>query len=228
MFWRRKKRTIFIGDVHGCSEELKLMVGRLKVGPEDRVIMLGDLINRGPDPAGVVRFVYEQGFECLMGNHEDEYLRHYHLIEPFKSLRQKIGSELHAWLEKRPLYIEGDDFIAVHAGLEPNKHPSDSSRRVLLTVRTWDGMGINLKDPDNPPWYFYYQGEKPVFYGHWARKGLNIRSNTVGLDSGCVYGRSLSAYILETKTLVQQPALKTHYVPPSLRDRNHSTAYRGH
>ena len=216
-------RTIFVGDVHGCREELELMIKRLKVRSSDRIIMLGDLINRGPDPVGVVRFVYEQGFESLMGNHEDEYLRHFHGMEPYITLHRQLGPELHDWLSRRPLYIETDDFIAVHAGLEPHKHPSESARRILLTIRTWDGQGVNLKEAENPPWYDFYQDSKPVFYGHWARKGLNIRSNTYGLDSGCVYGRALSAYILETHTLVQVPALRTHYIPPSLRTRQTSS-----
>lgn len=38
-----------------------------------------------------------------------------------------------------------------------------------------------------------------MIYGHWARKGLTIRNNTIGLDSGCVYGKFLSAFILEEK-----------------------------
>lgn len=217
-------RTIFIGDVHGCAEELKLLVKKLEVGSRDRVIMLGDLINRGPDPAGVVRFVYEMDFECLMGNHEDEYLRHYHGMEPYASLRKSLGEEIHAWLERRPLWIETDDFLAVHAGLEPGKHPSETSKRILVTIRTWDGKGEDLKNPDNPAWYEFYDGSRPVFYGHWARKGLNIRANTIGLDSGCVYGRALSAYILETRELVQLPALKTHYIPPSLRHKQSSAS----
>ncbi|HNL01940.1 MAG TPA: metallophosphoesterase, partial [Leptospiraceae bacterium] len=62
-------RTIFIGDVHGCVDELKEMIGILGPTREDRIILLGDLINRGPDSPGVVRFVFENGFESLMGNH---------------------------------------------------------------------------------------------------------------------------------------------------------------
>jgi len=222
----KENRTIFIGDVHGCAQELHLLIEKLEVGPDDRIILLGDLINRGPDPAGVVDFVFERGFECLMGNHEDEYLRHYHGMEPYKSLRKKIGDEKHRWLENRPLWIESDDFLAVHAGLEPGKHPSETSRRVLLTIRTWDGKGIDLKNPDNPAWYEFYHDSRPVFYGHWARRGLNVRENTIGLDSGCVYGRALSAYILESRTLVQLPAMKTHYIPPSLRHKQ-GNAYQG-
>lgn len=210
-------RTIFIGDVHGCLKELELMVDKLQIQRNDRVIMLGDLINRGPDPAGVVAFVYENGFECLLGNHEEEYLHHFRGMEPYRSLHNSIGSQKHEWIKNLPLWIETDDFLAVHAGLKPNTNPANTERRILITIRTWDGKGKDLKNPDNPPWYEFYHDRKPVFYGHWARKGLNLRDNTFGLDSGCVYGRMLSAYILESSQLVQIPATRVHYVPPSLR-----------
>ena len=216
-FRYRKSRTIFIGDVHGCLEELQAMITRLKVTDKDRVIMLGDLINRGPNSAGVVRFVHNAGFESLMGNHEDEYLAEFRFEDRYARLREELGHELHDWIQARPLYIEGERFMAVHAGLEPGRHPSKSRRNILLNIRTWDGSGMDMKNLENPPWYELYQGKRPVFYGHWARQGLNIRRNTIGLDSGVVYGRKLSAYILEEKKLVQVDAFKVHYIPPSLR-----------
>ncbi len=216
-FFRKKPRTIFIGDVHGCCREARTMIHQLKIRPEDRVIFLGDLINRGPDPVGSVRFVMENNFECLMGNHEDEYLHDFTREEKYALLFQALGREAHAWIQRRPLFIESEKFLAVHAGLQPGKHPSETRRGIVLNIRTWDGTGRDLKNPANPPWYEYYQETRPVFYGHWARRGLTLRANTFGLDSGCVYGRSLSAYILEESKLVQVQAERRYYIPPDLR-----------
>lgn len=209
-------RTILIGDVHGCLEELHDLLAILDPRRGDRIIMLGDLINRGPDSPGVVKFVHESGFECLRGNHEDDYLRHPDR-EPYLKLRQQIGEQAHDWIGALPLWIEEENFLAVHAGLQPGRHPSDTEPRILLNIRTWDGTGQKLKEPNNPPWYDFYQGTRPVFYGHWAQAGLTIRENTLGLDSGCVYGRKLSAYILEEGRVVQVPARARHYIPPALR-----------
>lgn len=195
------------------------MIEQLKVRPIDRVIFLGDLINRGPDPAGVVQYVMENDFECLMGNHEDEYLHEYTKVDKYALLFQKLGKAAHEWIRNRPLFIETDEFMAVHAGLQPGKHPSETRRGVILNIRTWDGVGQDLKSPQNPPWYEFYTDAKPVFYGHWARKGLNLRKNTFGLDSGVVYGRKLSAYILEKRQLVQIDAERQYYVPPDLRGK---------
>jgi len=210
-------RTIFIGDVHGCSAELEEMLRILSVSSGDRVIMLGDLINRGPDSPGTVRIVFDRGFECLMGNHEYEYLHHHHEWPGFKKLREKLSDDLHAWIARRPLWIETPEFLAVHAGLYPGKHPAETPAEVTLNIRTVNpanGFEANLNDPLNKPWYEYYSGTKPVFYGHWARQGLCLKPPTYGLDSGCVYGRALSAYILESQELVQVSAKQQYYRKP--------------
>lgn len=210
------KRTIFIGDVHGCSLELRMMIDRLAPAREDRVILLGDLINRGPDSLGVIRFVREMGFESLMGNHEYEFLEQPHETPLFHKLSQEIGPETLTWLQNRPLFIETEDFLAVHAGIFPGHHPALTPARVLLNIRTVNpdlGFQGPLSDPANKPWHAFYQG-KPVFYGHWARQGLHIAPPAYGLDSGCVYGRQLSAWILETGELVQIQAKEHYYKKP--------------
>ena len=211
-------RTIFIGDVHGCLDELRILVERLDLHKQDRVILLGDLINRGPDSAGVVRYVAEKGFECILGNHEEDFLHSDQKLNKYKSLAEQLKEPLLRFLESLPLYIEEERFIAVHAGLQPDRHPAKTKREVLLNIRTWDGNGKDLFSPELPPWYDLYQGPKTVFYGHWARQGLNIREKTVGLDSGCVYGNSLSAYILEERRVVQVKAKRRHYIPLSERE----------
>ncbi len=190
-------RTIFIGDVHGCLVELLCLLERIRPTRKDRLIFLGDLINRGPQSAETVQFVAERNYECILGNHENHYL-HNSDQEMYKYLRKKLSKDLHHWISSLPLWIETENFIAVHAGLQPGKAPSDTPRKILLNIRTWDEKGDNLNDPTNPPWYLFYHGKKPVFYGHWASKGLNLRKNTFGLDSGCVYGGYLTSYILET------------------------------
>ncbi|MCR9144166.1 MAG: metallophosphoesterase [bacterium] len=220
--FRSAGRTIFIGDVHGCLPELEAMIERLAPTADDRVILLGDLINRGPDSAGVVRFVAERGFECLMGNHDHEFISDPDGSPAHRELARAIGPELCEWMARRPLYIEDPKFLAVHAGVQPGVAPADTRPGILLNIRTWDGSGERLSDSNNPPWYDFYTDSRPVFYGHWARKGLNLRENTFGLDSGCVYGRSLSAYVLETQELIQIQAARTYYVPPSLRKQDNS------
>jgi bis(5'-nucleosyl)-tetraphosphatase (symmetrical) len=212
------QRTIFIGDVHGCFNELLMLTDTLKITTGDRVILMGDVINRGPFPEKVIRYIFEQGFECLKGNHEDDYCRHFHhphLSLPdsyYAGLKKRIPPPAHDWLMSLPLYLDEPDFIAVHAGVHPSKPLHETEHSFLLSVRTCDGEGKNLNHKGYPPWYTYYTGTKKVIYGHWATQGLTTRPNTIGLDSGCVYGKKLSAYILETEAIVQVSATNV-YMP---------------
>lgn len=75
-------RTIFVGDVHGCLDELKELCARLDLAGTDTLVFLGDLLDRGPDPVGVVRFVRVdlpgrglRAVRGILGNHEEKALR---------------------------------------------------------------------------------------------------------------------------------------------------------
>ena len=114
------------------------------------------------------------------------------------------------WMESWPLYIEDEEFIAVHAGLAPGKRPKDSDIRTLLYIRTWDEKNKTLGESRHPPWYEFYKGEKLIIYGHWAKQGLQVRQNTIGLDSGCVYGKKLSGILLPERKILQVPARKNY------------------
>jgi len=68
--------TWFLGDIHGCAEELAELLEKIAPGPDDRVISLGDLYHRGPDPHGVASLLDDlPNFELVLGNHELVLLR---------------------------------------------------------------------------------------------------------------------------------------------------------
>lgn len=143
------KRVICIGDVHGCLDELKELVDGIGPDPEnDRVIMVGDLVDRGPDSAGVVRYVREQGFDCVAGNHDNKFARFYqHEKKRLASLNKKGTKSLYKnpmrlrddkrktydsltdterqWLCDLPDFIHLPDYnlLVVHAGVQPGVDP---------------------------------------------------------------------------------------------------------
>jgi bis(5'-nucleosyl)-tetraphosphatase (symmetrical) len=69
------RRLVIIGDVHGMLPELKALLGKVGYNERsDHIIFTGDLINKGPDSAGVVEFAIEKGASSVRGNHEDRVL----------------------------------------------------------------------------------------------------------------------------------------------------------
>jgi len=101
-------------------------------------------------------------------------------------------------LNPGPIFFEWTDLIVVHAGLEPGKTKlTEMDPLVLMNIRTWDGIGKNLKKASNPPWYKFFELPKMVVFGHWAKRGLVDLSLFKGLDTGCVYGKKLTGYCPE-------------------------------
>lgn len=185
-------KTIVIGDVHGCLDEL---VELLKIvdyeAGSDRLIFLGDLIDRGPSPAGVVRLVRSIKAECVLGNHEEKYLRwvkheavrmatgkqnpmsvHPQRVEEYKTLAE----EDHAWLESRPAFIRfrtARAWIAVHAGLEANRMVELQKPKYICRVQYLNACGeyVSTGTPGEAPegsvrWQEMWHGPESVVYGH--------------------------------------------------------------
>ena len=67
--------TIIIGDIHGCSREFSALLDHVSPGIDDRLVLLGDLVNKGPDPAGVLETFASLNCLCLLGNHDVDHLR---------------------------------------------------------------------------------------------------------------------------------------------------------
>jgi bis(5'-nucleosyl)-tetraphosphatase (symmetrical) len=199
-------RRIFVGDIQGCREPLERLLAKLAFVPgEDRLLPCGDLVNKGPDSPGVVALLMQLGAEPVLGNHDLHVLDRGKLADPAQR----------EWLAAQPTVRIFDDVIMVHAGLHPAwteerlRSLDADDRNYAVNVRYCDEHGNRPPDdwpPPGPPyrpWDDFYRGDKRVVFGHWARRGLVIRKQCVGLDTGCVYGGQLSAWIAEEDRVVQ-------------------------
>ena len=133
-------RTIIIGDIHGCSGALRLLLAKIMPDEKsDRLILLGDLFDRGPDSWGVFQMVRELAdkfgdrFVLLRGNHDDYRLTpnpsmslrfmwdrvgRGTTIKSFKAHGEKM-EESAAWIGEHVVpFWRGDGFQCVHAGLK--------------------------------------------------------------------------------------------------------------
>ena len=212
--------TIFIGDIHGCAAEFEKLLKKTGFHRRrDRLLLTGDAFSRGPDPLMVWEFIEHTGAEMVLGNHDDrlltQLLRRRAGEDPgvrdasqseVLALLEPAAGRLLPWLQQRPLWIETHAYSLVHAGINPDKGLAHTTREEFLKIRTWpprDGI-------EGDRWHDYYPPqEKVLVFGHDAPGGVIIKSRPgggaylVGLDSGCIYGGWLSAWILEEQRLVQ-------------------------
>lgn len=236
------RRDIVVGDVHGCLSELDELLRTVQYKPAtDRLVLLGDLIDRGPESIGVVRRARELRAECVRGNHEDKYLgfrlrqkqlretgRENHMM--FGPEKRKIYDQLNeedwAYLEAMPLWVNlGDDLIAVHAGFEPGltmkEQRPDKVVRVMYVGD--DGKMATGKGHEKPAgsrrWSECF-GRFDVVYGHAVYSLSEVTRDFIGpythrgIDTGCFAGGRLTAFVRgDTRTWIVQVQAKQVYEP---------------
>ncbi|MFA5058299.1 MAG: metallophosphoesterase [Opitutaceae bacterium] len=217
-------RLIAIGDIHGCHAEFAELLDRLAPAKDDQLILLGDLVNRGPDSTKVIDLARLAGARSLLGNHELRLLNYRRTgdkdflketdLETFGQLRPADWTYLEAMMLTH--YIEELDTVLVHGGFVPGepwqKQPATVVTRVQVIDR--DGRPRRRVDcPDCPTWAELWNGPPFVIYGHTPRDEIHRLKWSVGIDTACVAGGYLTACILPEKRFVQVKARKQYYTP---------------
>ena len=210
------KRTFIIGDIHGCLDMLKNLMDKIVWSPDkDRLIFLGDYIDRGENPKGVVDYILDLTrrsslVECLKGNHEAMFLdfltgrdRFMFIINGgWKTLESygmyesreddsAISSEHRVFYESLKLYVELEDYYVVHAGFKPGLDIKKQTEEEMLWIRK------SFVSSD-------FDFGKKIIFGHTPFKEPLRMQNKIGLDTGAVYGNRL--------TCLQLPEMKFHSV----------------
>ena len=197
--------TYAISDIHGCSETLKSLLKKIK--DFDKLIFLGDYIDRGPNSKEVIDIIrelqnkYGDKIVTLIGNHEDICLTAYDSnnfnlwmynggSSTLNSFDGKVPAEYLNWMRDLKLYYEDDYFYYVHAGLRPHVKIEDNDRDDIIWIR-YDFL---LSD---------YKFKKRVIHGHTPGKNVIYRDNRVNIDTGCVFGYKLSAIKIENAEITK-------------------------
>ncbi len=196
-----KRHTLFIGDVHGCLRELDALLALCRFCPDrDALVLLGDLVGKGPHSTGVVDRAQALCAQAVLGNHDARWLSS-RRGRPATAESGEPSSAALAWLERLPhiLFFSDLNLLAVHGALNP-AHPIHAQRaRDTLYGRSFHATSKQVSaNLDAPPWALSWPGPQTVLFGHDARRGLQHWPHALGLDTGCVYGGWLSAFIAET------------------------------
>jgi serine/threonine protein phosphatase 1 len=211
-------KTFVVGDVHGCLGMLKRLFDKIDWNPSsDRLIFIGDYIDRGEDPRGVVDFVLKLKedsslVECLIGNHEQMLLDYLSGVNPHGFIVNGGVSTLRSYEGVRrskddPLFpsshldffssllpmIELDQYYIVHAGFRPNIRIEDQDLVDIIWIR-------------DEFIYSDYDFGKVVIFGHTPLNEPMIMKNKIGIDTGAVYGNRL--------TCLELPEKRFHSVEP--------------
>jgi len=196
-------RTVIIGDVHGCRDELAALLDRVGFAKGDRLVMVGDLVVRGPDPAGTVDLLMSLDARAVRGNHEDRLLRiragEALANEPQRAVIAALSPRHWAFLEALPLWLDlpEHDVRVVHAGVVPGVPIEQQPPRALMYMRCLNRAGEPVEKRGDDLWGARYQGSPHMVFGHNARTEPQLHPAATGLDTGCVYGGRLTALVLD-------------------------------
>jgi len=206
-----------IGDVHGCGASLDRLLDRLdRASPLARVILVGDLLTKGPTPERVVRLLRERRrggpIESVCGNHDRRMLAAILAMEQGASLEELPGHERRCWVRLadhgelaaareilcdavRRVTIEGPDrsWTVLHAGIDPRLGLGGSSDEVKWSIKA---------RPGEAAWWEHYHGADGLLvFGHKPlhaplRRTRGRSPIAVNVDTGCVEGGPLTAYLI--------------------------------
>ena len=193
-----------IGDIHGCYDQLLDLLGRIPIDwSRDRLVFMGDYIDRGPKSFEVVDHLVglqarHPGIVFLKGNHEqmlDDYLSGKdRMTYLYNGGRQTLDSYLkHAkpnaqypippahlrFFESLALYYETESYIFVHAGIRQDIALDQQDPEDMLWIRE---KFINTK----------HAFGKRVVFGHTPLQEPLVEHNKIGIDTGAVYGNKLT------------------------------------
>ena len=247
---RREEQGPFdiIGDVHGCFDELVELLELLgyqvadgeagefgyKVShPEGRrAIFLGDLVDRGPRIADVLRLVMSMvqagAAFCVPGNHDMKLVRALRgrKVQVAHGLEQSLAQleqELQEFRDQVAAFLDGlvshyvlDDgkLVVAHAGMVEEMQGRGSAQvREFAQYGETTGETDEYGLPVRYNWAQDYRGRAMVVYGHTPTLQPEWVNRTINIDTGCAYGGGLTALRYPERELVCVPAARTYYEP---------------
>ena len=208
------KNLLIIGDVHGCYDEMQEIINAAKQKSSKPLFMIcvGDMLRKGPKNIEVIQYLMAaDNILCVRGNHEQSILKKLYDINHIFSNEDTWIKDLTArgieFLSDLPYTISIPDLsiVVVHAGLVPGIDLHLQNTNSMLNMRNLEWQedifhGHALKPVSNGkvgvPWASTWCGPQHVYFGHDAIRKLQLYEHATGLDSGCVYGGSLTSILL--------------------------------
>jgi serine/threonine protein phosphatase 1 len=211
---------LVVGDIHGCHAELRELLDLAGLGPDDQILAVGDIVDRGPEGGKVLEYFQScSAASSILGNHERKHLRWSRgELQPALSqliTRLQLGdaySDFLSFAGNLPLYRELPEALVVHGFWEPGM-PLEQQRPTVL-AGTLSGEK-HVQDHHDRSWYELYDGPKPLIVGHrdYRHDGQPLvwQDRVYCLDTGCVYGGRLTGLLLPAFRFLSVPARANHW-----------------
>lgn len=214
------QRTFVIGDIHGCYDELIALTEKIGLRDDDVLISLGDIVDRGGKSKEVYEyFLNRPNSKVLIGNHERKHINDT-MSYAQEIVKVQFGDDYTVfvdWLRTLDYYYETDDAIIVHAAFEHDKLLAEQKVEVLSGTTSGDRY-LEKKYAPETYWNDYYQGEKPIIYGHHVVGDKpEIKNNTYGIDTACCHGGYLTAIELPGFIIHQVKAEKDYWTEERIK-----------
>jgi len=219
----RFRRTIVVGDVHGCFAELGQLLAEVHFGKHDLLVSVGDLLDRGPEPWEAAAFFRDKpNAAWVLGNHERRVAgvirgTSHPAWSQLHCLSKILPTEHAAWasfLESLPAVVETPHAVVTHGRLDPSK-PLDAQEPYYTAAVGGAGVKIELDADGVPLWFREMERDlpqgKPVCFGHltYSRVEL-VPGRLYALDTAACAGNYLTALVLPEMHLVSVPARRNH------------------
>ncbi|MGA2447486.1 MAG: metallophosphoesterase family protein [Polyangiaceae bacterium] len=224
----RLPRTVIVGDLHGCAAELEDLLSNVGFQPRaDRLVLVGDVVARGPDSHRAVALARRLGATWIRGNHEQKLIAAHRRGKSLGPDHRKFARELSPddWqlIESTPLWLDLPDHgvRVVHAGVVPGLAFTRTPPDAIMRVRTCPKPGHWSRASDGGPlWGSRYVGPPHIVFGHNARPEPQVWPWATGIDTGCVYGGRLTAVVLaEGETIRRGEGVRGSLVSVRARKR---------
>jgi len=200
-------KQFVISDIHGCCKTFKKLLEKIDLQKQDKLYLLGDYIDRGPDSSGVLDFIIElknldYSIFPILGNHERNLIETSILYDKkmFRLFVRKLNkspnilnefdeikTQYTEFIKNLPLYYDLDKYFLVHAGINFKSENPMEDKESMLEIR-WFAENVPIDFP------------KTIIHGHNVTNindikfAIENKAKVIPLDNGCVYNKTHRVY----------------------------------